>query len=500
MRRREIVRRIGRRTLLKSALGAAVSLPWLEAMAPRVSHAQDAAPKRFGVFFSGCGTIPENWTPNGTETDFTLSPILEPLTPHQSDIIVLEGVDMKTTEIGPIANVHDMGVGHMLAAMPVVMGPAGAGRANHFLDGSAGGITIDQAIASAVGGDTLLPSLELGVECNSTFLEVMVTRISYRGVNQPVIPVDNPVQVFTRMFGSAENQGDTAAMLNSLRNRQSVLDFVTNDYVDLSRRLGAADKARIDQHLTDVRSIEERVALQLDNPELGACPQSATLELVEPSEEQCLRDQDLRTDEELANQEPNFCVGNFREVGQLQLDLMALAYICDVSRVASIQWSTGESTTVMDWLDLQYQGTIEHHMLTHNESVEASTSANNLGEAETTVVRQDLTKIHNWYASQFAYLIQKLKDAPEGDGSVLDNCLLYWTNELGEGGLHTYTNVPYVLAGGAGGALQTGRYLSFLGGTRPAHNQLYVSFQNLFGIDSDEFGYPDFKGPLPRLV
>ncbi|HEX9618727.1 MAG TPA: DUF1552 domain-containing protein [Polyangiaceae bacterium] len=512
MKRRFIPRKLSRRMLLRGA-GVGIALPWLEAMAPRALRAASPVfPRRFGVFFSPCGTIPENWRCAGTETSFTLSRILEPLAPYQQDLVVLRGVNFETANPDvyvsrglPIPNVHDVGMTHMLAARPAVIGPSGAGRANHFLDGSAGGVSIDQHIANAIGQDTLLPSLELGVECNNTFLEVLVTRMSYREAFQPVQPVDNPVQTYTRLFGSAE-QGDSAAMVAALRNRLSVLDHVIDDYTSLSARLGAADRERIEQHLTDVRQIETRLTRLLENPELAQCPGAADVTLIEPALDQCLRDQDLRTPEELENQEPNFCVGNFREVGALQLDLIALAFGCDITRVASMQWSTAESTVRHDaWLDLQFAGTVEHHMLTHNESEEVSEEAAMLDAEQVAIVREDLTKVHHWFSGQFAYLLDKLKSMPEGDGTVLSNSLVFWTNELGEGGEHTYTNIPYVIAGQAGGQLATGRYLDYLGDAQPGYggpsnNNLFVSFQKLFGIDEDAFGDADFPGELSGLV
>src|SRR5262249_14345702 len=150
---RRIPRTLSRRALLKGALGVGIALPWLELMRPRSLRAQSAvtAPKRFGIMFSPCGTIPENWQPSqafmAPETEFTLSPILQPLAPFQNDIVVLRGMNMESSAYPPIANVHGQGMTHMLTGIPLVKGPAGAGRANHFLDGSAGGPSIDQHIA-----------------------------------------------------------------------------------------------------------------------------------------------------------------------------------------------------------------------------------------------------------------------------------------------------------------------------------------------------------------
>src|SRR5450432_2496836 len=199
---RSIPRRLSRRTMLRGALGAGVALPFLDAMMPKSSRAQAVAvPKRFGVFFSSCGTEPEFWTPVGTtagvttsptktnpaiHTSFNLSATLNPLAAVKQNIVVLRGVSMESTQAkyGPIANVHDQGMTHGLTAIPLIEGPSGAGRANHFVDGSAGGPSIDQHIAQAIGKTTLLQSLELGVNSKDTFLELLVTQMCYGNVNQ----------------------------------------------------------------------------------------------------------------------------------------------------------------------------------------------------------------------------------------------------------------------------------------------------------------------------
>jgi len=515
---RRISRTLSRRAMLRGALGVGVALPWLELMRPRGLRAQTVAPpKRFGVMFSPCGTIPENWVctiNNRDETDFALSTILEPLAPFQSDIVVMRGMNFETAKLPPIANVHDQGMTHMLTAIPLVKGPAGAGRANHFLDGSAGGPSIDQHIAAAIGGETLLPSLELGVESTDTFLETLVTHMCYGPVDQndqykraiPIQPVDDPVQIYARLTGSTR-AGTTEQILADLQNRKSVLDYVTDDYGDLMGQLGSDDRAKLDQHLTNVRDIETRVTKLIANPTSASCPGVQAIHPTSPQRQQCLRDQDLRDPTVIATQSANFCVTNFQDIGKLQMDMMVLALQCDLTRVASLQWSTAESTVIHTWLPLEYQGTREHHMMTHNESVDVSAMAAMVDQATALTIRSDLTKIHNWYAQQFAYMLGKLKAIDEGNGkSVLDNMLFYWCNELGQGGKHTYFNVPMVLAGSCGGQLPTGRYLDYLGGLTPgfgngvAHNKLFVTFLKLFGIDENTFGDPDYAGVISGLV
>ena len=199
-------------------------------------------------------------------------------------------------------------------------------------------------------------------------------------------------------------------------------------------------------------------------------------------------------------QAPNFCVTNFREIGQLQMDLMILALQCDLTRVASLQWSTAESTVIHEWLPLQYTGTREHHMMTHNESVDVSATAAMVDQATAMIIRADLTKIHNWYAQQFAYMLGKLKaiaggerqDAARQHADVLD--------QRARRGRHAHatSTCRYVLAGSCGGQLPTGRYIDYLGDATPgygvgqAHNKLYVTFLKLFGINENIFGLPDF--------
>lgn len=539
MMRRSIPRRLSRRTLLRGAVGG-VALPLMEAMMPKRLRAQTAmAPKRFGVMFSPCGTIPESWRSTGNNptvaaptptnpaisTNFTLSPVLAPLQPYQSDIIVLRGVNMETTQpqYGPVANVHDQGMTHQLTAIGLVKGPAGAGRANHFLDGSAGGPSIDQHLAESIGKTTLLPSLQLGVETSSTFLEPLVTRMCYgkvvpaviNGTTYPlasVVPsVDDPVAIYTRLFGTA-TMGTTDQITRALMSQKSVLDFVMNDYTDLQGRLGSADKGKLDQHLTNIRDIEKRLSQMISTPGGGGtCPGRTTITPMTPARTQCLRDQDLRTPAELMNQTPNFCVTDYVGIGKMQLDLMVLALTCDLTRVASMQWSTGESTVIHTWLNqpIQFMGTKEHHMLTHNESPAATLQGSKVSIENQGIIRGDLAHIHNWYATQFAYLIGKLKAVQEGNGTLLDNTLMFWSNELGVGGTHEYSNVPYVLAGKM---FTPGRYIDFLGnktaalgtsagvvGSGPPHNQLFVSFLQKFGVNETTFGDKHFTGPLPGL-
>ena len=176
-----------------------------------------------------------------------------------------------------------------------------------------------------------------------------------------------------------------------------------------------------------------------------------------PQRQKCLRDQDLRDPAVIADAVGELLRHELPQIGQMQMDLMILALQCDLTRVASLQWSTAESTVIHSWLPLEYQGTREHHMMTHNESVDVSAMAAMVDQQTAMTIRSDLTKIHNWYAQQFAYMLGKMKAIDEGNGkSLLDNMLFFWTNELGEGGKHTYVNVPMCWRGVAAASCRPG--------------------------------------------
>jgi Protein of unknown function (DUF1552) len=439
-------RALGRRTLLRGALGAALGLPWLETMAPRGARAQTNLPKRFVVMFSPNGTLPDLWTPSGGETDFTLSTILSPLAEHRDDLVILQGLDQQ----GAGGDGHQNGIGGMLTGAALNPGPFGGVQAPPA--GWAAGPSVDQRIADAIGGETKLPSLELGVQVGSAD---NWGRMCYRASNQPLPPEDDPAAVYARVF--ADLHTDPAVLARQRTRRKSMLDAVMGEYERLQASLGSADRQRLDAHLSAVRDIELR--LTRDATLGGAACADPVLEAVDAQ----------------AND-------SFPDVGALQIDLLAMAFACDITRVASLQWSRSVSQTRFSWLGIEEA----HHDLSH------------LGDDDLAGVDK-VTRIDQWYASQFAELISKLKAIPEGDGSVFDNTLLVWCNELAKGNSHSRKDAPYVLAGSAGGVLQTARFLRY-DGDYP-HNDLLVSLLQIMGLPDTTFGNPDWcNGPLTGLV
>jgi len=438
-----------RRAVLRGAFGAAIGLPWLESLVSRRARAASTTfPTRFVVMFSPNGTLPARWTPTGSASNFNLSPILSPLAAHQGDLVVIQGVDQR----GGGGDGHQNGIGGMLTGQLLNPGPfAGVGSAPA---GWPNGPSVDQRVAEVLGNDTKLRSLELGVQVGPAD---NWGRMVYRAANQPQPPEDDPAQVYATVF--ADLHADPVA-LAALRARQkSILDAVGAQYARVGARLDAADRARLDQHLTAGREIEMRLTVPFA---------SATSFCHDPTPPAAAT---TRNDD-------------FPAIGALQLDLLVMALACDITRVASLQWSRSVSQVRFTWLDPAI--TQGHHDLSHKPDNDPDAV-------------DSLTRINRWYATQLATLMDKLAAVPEGDGTLLDHTLILWSNELAIGNVHSRTDAPYVLGGRAGGRLATGRFLKYPGDV--PHNNLLVSLLNAMGIPDQTFGKPDWcTGPLPGLV
>ncbi len=454
--------KLSRRSFLRGAGSVAVSLPFLDAMGgcsrgpetrtSTVAQSADGFPKRFIVMFSANGSVRENWTPTGSEADFQLSTILAPLEPYKQNLVVIDGVDMLSANNGP-GDGHQRGMGHMLTGTELLEGDEFIGGGDvPPTSGWGGGISIDQAIANAIGESTRFKSLEFGVQVGGG---TVWSRMSYLGADQPVPPEDSPYAAFDRIFGGLGD--DPAGAQKLAAKRAAVLDSVMDDYRRLNARLGVDDRQRLDNHLASVSDIASR----LDNGgSLGGACEKPTL----PG------GLDIYAND------------NYPMIGQLQMDLLAMSLACDLTRVASIQWHRSVSNRVFSWLGIP-DG---HHDLSH------------FGDGDATAFDK-LTRINTWYAEQLAYLMGKLAAIPEGDGSLLDNTCILWCNELGRGNSHTRMNVPLVLAGGAGGAIRTGRFLAYDGNV--PHNNMHVSLLNAFDVPADTFGNPAYcTGPLSGLL
>jgi hypothetical protein len=454
-----------RRHLLRGAAGLGLGLPFLSSL----SESAEAAPggPRLIVFFTPLGTVKSNWrprtldgsdfAPSGTLHDdyaFTVpdqTHILSPLDAFKDRLLILDNIDMLSAYEGP-GDAHQLGIGHALTGSLLQEGDLFQYGCGMGSVGWGGGASIDQAIAAHVLESELIAfgSLELGVQVDG---DTVSHRINYKGPGYPIQPDNDPQSVFDRVFASPPDFGKLKA------ERKHVLDFVMDDYHRLRTRLGSDDRYKLDGHLAAVEAIAQR----LDAPPIeygGSC---------------VMPDVSGAPPDPMVNDDMPF-------IGQLQMDLLAMALICGATRVATLQWRDCFSNKTFPWLGI-FQG---HHELSHS-------NVTSLPD------QQKLVAIYHWYAQQYAYLLGLLDAVEEGDGkSVLDNSIVVWCTDISQGQSHSRSDMPYVIAGGGAGYLKTGRYLR-LGGE--SHQNLLVTLANAMGMPITEFGMPEFcDGPLDAIV
>jgi hypothetical protein len=459
--------RLSRRAMLRGAGGVALGLPWLEAMVnPKNAYA--AGPKRFIVFFTPNGTLADRWKPTGAGTSFTLSEMLKPLDPIKNKCVFLDGLlQGNKGSIGGPGDDHMKGMAWMLTGRTLSSGtiPGGGGAPPA---GLGTGISIDQQIANSIGGSTKFKSLEFGVHSltvagNPLFMMV------YTGPNAAVQPQQSPSAMFDRVFGSFTAPSTTPSPMpdpsasRAAADKQSVIDAVKDSFTALEGRVGTEDKARLEDHLAKIRDLEQRLKTTGGGTPGGGTQLSAGC--AKPTRP--------------ANNDA-YSESTFQANGQAHLDLMLMSLTCDLTRVASIQWSYSAGGPTFTWLG--------HDKGHHDYSHDGDTLADS---------QNKLAAINNWYAGRFFDLISRMDKIQEGDKTMLDQSLVLWVNELSKGNIHSHGPMCYVLAGGAGGALQTGRYLHVDGGM---HNNLLVSCMNMMGVQGNTFGDPSAcTGPLTQL-
>lgn len=397
--------------------------------APRRAHAQSAVAKRLVIFFSPNGTVHRHWRPAGmgTSFDFPAGTILEPLAELKNDLLILDGLDFMN------GNNHEGGMSTMLTGGGASSSPSQ-------------GMSVDQFIAARLAAPTRFPSLELGVQ-TSAWGGNTQTRMCYRRAGEHIAPADRPAEVYRRLFGDTGTPA-TADLL--LQKRKSVLDLIRDEVGALQNNLGTEERAKLDAHLTSLRSVE--LSLSGSTTPTASCDSAQAMLPADPGQNDA-----------------------FPAVCRAQTDLMVSALACDFTRVATLQCSHTVSPTVFSWLGIG-DG---HHSLSHTDD------SNTAGMAQ-------FIAAERWFAEQFAYLVDKLKSLPEpgGGGSMLDNSLVVWVKELGDSRLHECRSVPFVFAGKAGGYLTPGKYLRF---DNLSHQKLLVTICRAMGVDTDTFGDPNIS-------
>ncbi len=455
-----------RRSFLRTVGTVGASLPFSRLLWSSVAEAAETRPLRFVAFFTPHGFVPEHWTPQGTETAFSLqfeNSMLSPLEPWKDKLLILDGLDYRV--------LYEYGTtGHEGAPVTFLTGSRLTKGTGTELPS---GPSLDQVLAEHVGGATRFRSLQL-----QGFQEFdgqhVYNSISF-GRDSTRIPFErNPAAVYGRLFGDFAS-GESPEALAALARKKSLLDYLIKDVSAMRARLAGPEQQKLDAHLTALRDVERRLAgagLTCSKP---AAPPSFGLDkLGDPS--------------------------RAPELVRLHLDLIAQAFACDLTRVVTMPILVGPSMPFLGINDSI------HDDIAHMIDVSGN---------QKPTVRSKLAQVHRWYAEQVAYLMAALASIPEGDGTVLDNTLILWGNELGNPAAHSNVGVPTVLAGGASGKFRMGRYLKLRtggdplagwdgGGTKApnlvAHNKLLVSIANAFGISGDTFGAPDYLGGLSALT
>ncbi len=450
------IKPLDRRTLLRGA-GAALALPLLGAMGTKAGGASVAPPKRLVLYFTANGLVPEAWkcnVPGAEASDFTLSKILAPLAPIRDKCLFIEGVPMSSAyHPQQTAVAHAGGMSSLFTGSYAGMGNMYGG----FAENTAGyplNESIDAALARAVGQDNRFPAYYFGVRVEGPSL---LHCCFYAGKDQPITANADPKAVLSDLFGAAFNQSQSEAA-QRVRDRTSILDAVRESGSALRCRLDAADRGRLDLHLSLVEEVQKSVAAVTGTNPVCALPSLA------------------------GGLQPNE-FSQFPQLGRAQADLLAMALTCDLTRVAGYYWSPPIADPVYTWLG----HTEGHHTMSHD------------------VTKLDLcADVNAWHAQELLYLANKLSSIPEGDGTVLDNTLIVWASDCSNSKLgdpHDLKDVFFTLIGG-GNFFKQGRYLKYPGGPDYAHNRLLLALFQYMGIDQKTFGQPEYceKGPLTGLT
>jgi hypothetical protein len=447
--------RITRRTLLKG-LGTAIALPWIEGMLPPIfsaeasAAAKAAAPKRMAFFYVPNGVNMEHWTPSGDDADFKLPSILDPLEPFQKKLNVITGLAADK------ARPHGDGPGDHARAMSAFL--TGAQPRKTAGADIKVGISADQIAALKVGKNTPFSSLELGCEkgqqagnCDSGYSCAYSSNISWRGESTPMAKEVDPRQVFERLFGGEIKDDTPEARAKRELYNKSVLDLVGEDAKQLSGKLGATDKRKMDEYLDCIRQIELRITRAEQAAKVEA-PATA----VKPAG--------------IPKEYPEHC--------KLMLDMLVLAFQTDMTRISTFVFANDGSNRPYKFIDVP-EG---HHDLSHHQSNKEKL--------------EKIRLINRFHMEQFAYFLGKLNDVKEGSGTLLDQCMLLYGSGIGDGNRHNHDDLPIVLAGAGGGTIKTGRHIRYKKEVPLAN--LYVSMLERMDVPVESFG--DSNGKLADLL
>ena len=443
-------RALSRRTFLGGA-AATLALPFLEAMRPTLVRAAgvdgvaEEAPRRLLFYYVPNGIHMPAWTPVAEGAGYDLPPILASLAPVHDQVSVLTGLGNKPA-IDLVAGDHARGTGAFLTC---VLPRKSEGE--NIVNGK----SVDQFAAEAIGSATLFPSLQLGTvnsvaigTCDSGYSCTYSRNISWAGPSQPLPKISNPRVLFDRLFAGMDPTLTTAELGRRRRLRTSVLDYAAEDAKRLQALVGASDRAKLEEYLTSVREVETLIEASSVVPKCEVPGQ--------PGE-------DLP----------------FPALVEAMHELMVLAFQCDLTRVASFMFGDAGSNRGFEHLGISGA----HHQISHHQG-----DPENLAK---------LQAIDTWEVEQLSNLLQRMQGVTEGEASLLDNSLVYWSSEIEDGDAHRHTNLPILLAGRAGGLVDAGRHIVY-GAEEPVAD-LYITLLSTVGVGVDSFG-DDGTGPLAGVL
>lgn len=444
---------VHRRTFLKG-VGTLMALPLLDSLGPLAatdaggkSVVDAVAPKRVGFIYVPNGANMADWTPSKVGPDFNLPFILEPLNSVKSELCVFSGLTHdKARPNGDGAGDHARAsAAYLTGAQP---------RKTSGVDIHVG-VSVDQVIGNKVGIQTPFRTLELGIDrgqssgnCDSGYSCAYQFNISWRTPTSPVPPETNPRLAFDRLFSNGDASDSEVLRLRRQNYRKSILDFVMEDAKALNPKLGRTDQRKLDEYLSSVRDLERRI------------------EFTE------------KMSTEMTGKRPTGEPHDFKEHVRLMYDIMLLAFQTDSTRVASFIVAHDGSNRPYPFIGVN-EG---HHDISHH--------------GDDPEKKAKIAKINRFHVEQFAYFIERMRATKEGNGSLLDNCMLVYGSGIADGNAHAHDNLPVLVAGRFGGQLTPGRHVRYPKET-PMTN-LYLSMMDHMGVPAERFG--DSTGKLGQLT
>ena len=446
-------------------LGATIALPLLEAMIPTglgASTLRDSfSPRRMTCMFMPNGVNPDKWNPEQKGRNFALSPILKPLEGMEDKLLILEQL-MNKNSISRLDG-HYTKTANFLTSMPI--------QRTIGSDINSGGVSLDQLVARKTEKETLFPSLEYGIDRISSGIDAAVgftrlygSTISWKTPTQP-----NPKEIYPRLAFDRLFKGFVPNKPVKEENpfKKSVLDAVLDDAKTLDRQLGISDQNKLAEYMASIRSIEKRIESQekLSDFEAQITPD--------------IRKELIRLDQRL-DEYVEFTAGiDITEKVRLMMDIMVLAFWSDATRVTTFMFGNSVSGRNFSFLEGVNGG---FHSISHHKD-----DPRRLVQYET---------INRWHIEQYGYFLRRLNSIEEGDGTLLDNSMVLFGSGLRNGNAHSPFNLPIVLAGKGGGALDTGQNLLFEENTPLAN--LYLTMLQIMGVEADKFG--DSTGTLCEIL